>query len=255
MMRPIRSGTVEEAGSAVTRFEQGDEVFAMTGFQFGAHAQFVCVPENAMNAKMGLVAKKPVGMSFDEAAAGVATGGLTALELLEKAGVQPGQEVLVYGASGSVGVFAVQLAKHFGAQVTGVCSTRNLEVVTSLGADRVVDYTKEDVSTGEGAYSVIIDAVDKLPRAAAKRILTTGGLYLNAVKDTGTGGRIGTEDLVRLKDLVEDGTLKTIIDRTYPLEEMVEAHRYVEKGHKRGHVVITVSHPDGPRGDGGSSPP
>ena len=249
--RPKRSilgmelaGKVEETGKDVKRFKTGDDVFATTGFEFGAHAQYACVPEDAGNVKKGLVARKPANMSYQEAAAGVATGGLTARELLKKATIQPGQKVLVYGASGSVGVFAVQLAKHLGADVTGVCSTKNLEMVSSLGANRVIDYTKENfVKEGE-TYDVILDAVGKLPRSRGKKALKSTGIYLNVMKDSGSGGGVKTEDLVFLKDLIEAGELVTVIDRTYPLEEMVEAHRYVEKGHKKGHVVITVSHRD-----------
>ena len=238
------AGIVEETGKAVQRFKQGDAVFATTGFEFGAHAQYACVPENARDAKKGLVAMKPANMSFEEAAAGVTTGGLTALEILKKADIQRGQKVLVYGASGSVGVFAVQLAKHFGADVTGVCSTKNLEMVRSLGANHVIDYTKKDFVQGGETYDVVIDAVDKLPRSRGRKALKSNGTYLNVIKDTGSGGAIKIEDLVFLKDLVEAGKLETIIDRTCPLEEMVEAHRYVDKGHKKGHVVITVSHSD-----------
>jgi NADPH:quinone reductase-like Zn-dependent oxidoreductase len=247
--RPKRSilgmelaGTVEETGKAVERFSKGDEVFATTGFEFGAHAQYVCLPTNAKEVNKGLVAFKPTNMSYEEAAAGVATGGLTALELLRSADLQPRQQVLVYGASGSVGVFAVQLAKHFGAEVTGVCSTRNVDVVHSLGADRVIDYTEGDFVHEDTRYDVIVDAVDKLPRWQGKKALKGSGKYLNAVKDTGAGKPITTEDLVFLKDLVEAGELKTVIDRTYRLEDMADAHRYVEQGHKQGHVVVTVSH-------------
>lgn len=238
------AGTVEETGKAVERFKRGDEVFATTGFEFGAHAQYVCVHETAKDVRKGLVAMKPANMSYEEAAAGVATGGLTALAILKKADIQRGQKVLVYGASGSVGVFAVQLAKQFGAEVTGVCSTKNLGMVSNLGADSVIDYTRKDFTQEGENYDVVLDAVDKLPRSRGKKALKNTRTCLNVNKDSGYGEAIKTKDLVFLKDLVEVGELVTVIDRTYPLEKMVEAHRYVEKGHKKGHVIITVSHAD-----------
>jgi NADPH:quinone reductase-like Zn-dependent oxidoreductase len=236
------AGEVESVGKDVTLFRPGDDVFAFTGWGLGAYAEYVCLPEKPRKSatKDGMLAKKPANMTFEEAAAGAATGGVTALGVLRKANIESGQKVLIYGASGSVGTYAVQLAKSFGADVTGVCSTANLEVVRSLGADRVIDYTRQDFTEGDETYDVVFDAVDKFPSSRAKRPLTKTGVYLNVNKDSGSGGG-SPEDLVFLKELIETGKVRTVIDRRYPLEEIVEAHTYVEKGHKRGNVVVTVS--------------
>lgn len=248
------SGDIEAVGTAVTLFQKGDQVFGITGTGFGAHAEYKCLGEE------GVVTRKPTNITYEEAVA-VCDGALTALVFLrDKAHIQRGQKVLINGASGAVGAAAVQLARYFGAEVTGVCSTTNVELVKSLGADTVVDYTKEDFTKNGETYDIIFDAVGKSSFSRCKGSLTHRGVYLATVPGlaiilqsvwtskigskkaifAATGLQQRKANLIFLRELVEAGKLQAVIDRGYPLEHIAEAHRYVEQGHKKGNVVITI---------------
>lgn len=223
------AGVVEEVGKDVKSLKKGDSVFASCGFKFGAYAEYRCLPENDD------IAIKPSNMTYDQAAT-VPIGGLTALRLLKQAGAKSEDNVFIYGASGSVGTFAVQLAKYFGANVTAVCSTSNVDLVKSLGADRVIDYTKEDFSKMELHFDIVLDAVGKISKTSCRNIMKPNGKYVSV----GGSPKKNRDDLLVLKKLIESGNLRTVIDIIYTLEQIREAHAYVEKFHKKGNVVVKV---------------
>ena len=227
------SGTVVGKGREVSLFELGDAVFGTTTLlKGGAYAEYVCIPESW---KHGVVGHKPANLSFQEAAA-LPIGGMTALYLLEKAQLTAGQQVLIYGASGSVGSFAVQIAKYFGAEVTAVCSTRNVDLMQALGADHVIDYKTQDYTSLAKKFDIVFDAVGKTTRLKAKQILKSKGKYVSVNMMT----QEKEAHLQTLKQMAEEGQLKPLIDRCYPLDQIVEAHQYVDQGHKRGNVVIEI---------------
>ena len=248
------AGEIEAVGKDVKRFKEGDQVFGTPGITLGAHAEYTCVPED------GALTIKPVNISWKEAAA-IFLGASTALFYLrDKGNIQAGHKILIYGASGAIGTYSVQLAKYFGAKVTGVCSTANLEMVKSLGADKVIDYTKEDFTESSNTYDLILDTVGKTSFSRCKKSLNPKGVFLPVLIDLAEllqivwtsmaggkrvkGGVAGesAEDLDFFKELIEAGKLKPVIDRCYPLEQIAEAFRYVETGHKKGNVVISVEH-------------
>jgi NADPH:quinone reductase-like Zn-dependent oxidoreductase len=248
------AGEIESAGDQVTRFKVGDPVFGAPGFGLGCYAEYICMPEKGGES---VLAEKPNNMSYEEAAA-VPFGALEALHFLRKAEIQTGEHVLVNGAGGSIGTFGVQLAKHYGAQVTAVDSAGKLDMLRTIGADQVIDYTREDFTNQGESYDVIFDVIGKSPYAGSMRSLKPKGRYVLANPRpahllrglfssmsgdkrviAGSAVRV-TEDLLFLKDLIEAGAVQTVIDRTFPLEEMAEAHRYVESGEKLGNLIVRI---------------
>ena len=238
----VFAGEIESVGKNVKRFKKGDQVYGFTGYSFGAYAEYLCISED--ESKRGCLAIKPADMSYEEAAA-VAYGGVLAPYFVEKGNIQKGQKVLIYGASGAIGTTSVQLVKNLDAEVTGICSTKNVELVKSLGADRVIDYTKEDFTGSQGYYDFILDAVPngkidrKKLKAQCKKVLSPKGKYISI--DDGAP-KLKAEYLVQLNALFAAGNFKAVIDRTYPIEQIVEAHKYVDTGRKKGNVIVTVEH-------------
>ena len=252
------AGEIESAGKDVTLYKPGDQVFGYTGLGMGTYAEYMCLAEKP-SGLAGVLGKKPVNVSYEEAAA-IPFGGLEALHSLRKANIQPGQKVLIVGAGGSIGTYAVQLAKLYGAEVTGVDKPGKLEMLRSIGADHVIDYTQEDFTKSGQTYDVILDTIGKSPFLGSLRSLEENGTYLNANPGLFGGVRARwasrrsskkvitwtagytVKNLLALKELIEAGKIKPVIDRRYPLEQTAEAHRYVDTGQKKGNVVITVEH-------------
>jgi NADPH:quinone reductase-like Zn-dependent oxidoreductase len=228
----VLSGEIEKVGKNVKDFKRGDQIYATTGLRFGTYAQYTCLPENSV------MAQKPSNITYNEAAA-IPFGGVMALHFLRKVNIQRGHKVLIYGASGATGTSAVQLAKYFGAEVTGVSSTKNLEFVRSLGADSVIDYKKEDFTESEERYDIIFDAVGKISKGICKKSLAPYGKFVS-VEGSGIA-KPKAEHLILLRELVESGRLKPVIDRQYPLKQISKAHKYLDKGHKRGSIIIDVA--------------
>ena len=246
------AGEIEATGRNVKEFRIGDKVFGQCGMTLGANAEYICLPES------GALAHKPMNLTYEEAAS-IPFGGNTSLHFLRKGNIASSQKVLIYGASGSLGTAAVQLARHFGAEVTGVCSTANIALVKSLGADKVIDYTREDFTKSDQTYDIIYDTTGQSSFSDSVKSLTASGFYLRAVNIsipaiirgilvsmTGSRKIIGgtaiesKENIVFLKELIEAGKFKPVIDRSYPLEQISDAHWYVDQGHKKGNVVISI---------------
>jgi NADPH:quinone reductase-like Zn-dependent oxidoreductase len=245
------AGEIESVGKDVKKFKKGDHIFAYPGHHTGGYAEYICIPED------WAIAKKPDNLTYEEAAA-ISFGGNTALHFIKQAKINTGDKILIYGASGSVGTYAVQLAKHYGAEVTGVCSTTNTELVKSLGADEVIDYTKEDFTKNGKKYDIILDAVGKGSFNGSMSSLKEEGTYIQVVATPAVSLRMrlkgltsrkvliggtavpDTDNLILLKELIDSDKIKPVIDKTYPFEEIVEAHRYVDAGHKKGNVVIKI---------------
>ncbi len=223
------SGIIEAVGENVKSFKQGDAVFAFCGLKFGGYAEYKCMKETE------IIALKPSNMSFEEAAT-APLGALTALSFLHKAKINNGQKVLIYGASGSVGTFAIQLAKNFGAEVTAICSTKNIDLVKSIGADKVLDYTKEDFTSLHEKFDIVFDAVGKAKKSSGKNILKLSGHYVSVTSQT----KPIKEDFLFVKELIEAGKITSVIDRIYNIDEIRDAHRYVEQFRKRGNVAVNI---------------